>query len=155
MPYAYVCTRCDHLASRHHLLPYPTPVGGPLPDARRLGLYQCSHRDCACTIDQTTPMTGITQRQFDASYAQHLDEYITPNNTRPRKIVTTVEELDALPKFSVVQFRGESLGANNRVVWQLDEAWFPAGSEEYMYSKEFPPEAFPAHLLWTPEQPNE
>ncbi|GAB88171.1 hypothetical protein ACSJLP_27610 [Gordonia rhizosphera NBRC 16068] len=36
-PYAYVCTRCQHLASRHYLATGSTDtVAGP---------YLCSHRD--------------------------------------------------------------------------------------------------------------
>lgn len=65
------------------------------------------------------------------------------------------EELEQLPQLSVVQFRGPALGGNNRVVWQLDEAWFPAGGTEYMYSNQFPAEAFPAAVLWTPEDHRE
>ncbi len=60
-------------------------------------------------------------------------------------------ELAALPQLSVVQFRGDALGEAHSVVWQLDGAWFPAGSSEYIYSNEFPSEAFPAAVLWTPD----
>ncbi|QFG10358.1 hypothetical protein J4U00_gp121 [Mycobacterium phage DyoEdafos] len=66
------------------------------------------------------------------------------------KRVDNVDELNELPQFSVVQFRGEALGENNRIVWQLDEAWYPAGDDDYMWSHQFPEEAFPAVVLWNP-----
>lgn len=48
--FAYVCTQCHHLASRHYLRPSATDVvQGP---------YLCSHNECACEISQTTPLTG-------------------------------------------------------------------------------------------------
>ncbi|GAC70742.1 hypothetical protein GS4_40_00140 [Gordonia soli NBRC 108243] len=72
MPYAYVCTECDHLASRHYLdsnRPDPAVFDGP---------YLCSHRDCACTVSRTTPMRPISESQFNASFADSLDEYEDP-----------------------------------------------------------------------------
>ncbi len=62
--------------------------------------------------------------------------------------VETTAELDDLPHMSVVQFRGPGLGARNRLVWQLDEEWFAPGSDESVPSSYFPPEAFPAAVLW-------
>lgn len=59
-------------------------------------------------------------------------------------------ELDALPNLSVVQFRGLGLGINNRLVWQLDEEWFAPGSSESVPSTYFPPEAYPAAVIWKP-----
>lgn len=66
----------------------------------------------------------------------------------PPLAVETIDELDALPHMSVVQFRGPGLGARNRLVWQLDEEWFAPGSDESVPSSDFPPEAFPAAVLW-------
>lgn len=59
-------------------------------------------------------------------------------------------QLDALPNLSVVQFRGPGLGINNRLVWQLDEEWFAPGSAESVPSTYFPPEAYPAAVIWKP-----
>lgn len=64
--------------------------------------------------------------------------------------IGSTADLDALPKLSVVQFRGPGLGAKNRLVWQLDEEWFSPGSTESVPSTYFPPEAFPAAVLWKP-----
>jgi len=64
--------------------------------------------------------------------------------------VHSLAELDALPNLSVVQFRGPGLGAKNRLVWQLDEEWFNPGSTESVPSTYFPPEAYPAAVLWRP-----
>lgn len=52
---------------------------------------------------------------------------------------------------SVVQFRGAALGSRARLVWQLDEEWFAPGSAESVPTSYFPPEAFPAVVLWRPE----
>lgn len=68
--------------------------------------------------------------------------------------MTTISDaagLDQLPQFSVVQFHGEALGQSKRLVWQLDEAWFAPGSNDFMYSKDFSVEAFPAVVIWTPD----
>lgn len=67
------------------------------------------------------------------------------------RTINHVDELNELPQLSVVQFRGEGLGVNNRVVWQLDGAWFPAGGTDFMYGYDFPAEAYPARVLWTPK----
>lgn len=64
--------------------------------------------------------------------------------------VETSAELDALPHMSAVQFRGPGLGARNRLVWQLDGEWFAPGSAESVPSNYFPPEAFPAVVVWKP-----
>lgn len=69
----------------------------------------------------------------------------------PLRWVNDRAGLEALPQFSVVQFRGESLGESARLVWQLDEAWFPAGSEEFMWPRDVPAESFPAAVLWMPD----
>lgn len=66
------------------------------------------------------------------------------------RLITTGDQLEALPQFSVVRFLGAGLGTNTRLVWQLDEAWFAAGSPDYMGSGEFPPDAFPAVVIWNP-----
>lgn len=60
------------------------------------------------------------------------------------------DELAALPNMSVVQFRGTGLGAHSRLVWQLDDEWFSPGSTESVATSYFPPEAFPAVVLWQP-----
>ncbi|POX90186.1 hypothetical protein C3473_24690 [Mycobacterium kansasii] len=59
--------------------------------------------------------------------------------------------LAQLPNLSVVQFRGESLGSNNRLIWQLDEEWYAPGSEDPVKTEWFPPEAYPAVVLWEPD----
>lgn len=65
--------------------------------------------------------------------------------------VYTTAELDSLPSMSVVQFRGPGLGACTRLVWQRDGAeWFSPGSAEASASSYFPPEVFPAVVLWRP-----
>ncbi|MEB3022974.1 MULTISPECIES: hypothetical protein [Mycolicibacter] len=68
---------------------------------------------------------------------------------RQRRISTTAE-LDGLPNLTVVQFRGTALRGHDRLVWQLDEQWFSPGSTESVPSSWFPPEAFPAFVLWSP-----
>lgn len=64
--------------------------------------------------------------------------------------VDNTAELDALPTLSVVQFRGPGLGHRNRLVWQFDEEWFSPGSTTSVPSDYFPPEAYPAAVLWKP-----
>ncbi|OFJ50923.1 hypothetical protein BEL07_25490 [Mycolicibacterium grossiae] len=66
--------------------------------------------------------------------------------------VRSAAELALLPTMSVVQFRGAALGARNRLVWQLAEEWFSPGSTESHPHDYFPPEAFPAVVLWTPRR---
>lgn len=67
MAYAYVCSQCAHLASRHYLVEgYTDIVTGP---------YLCSHRDCVCTISQNTPVSGISEDRFNHLFAGHLDDY--------------------------------------------------------------------------------
>lgn len=66
--------------------------------------------------------------------------------------IRSTAELALLPTMSVVQFRGTGLGARNRLVWQLDEEWFSPGSTESHPHDYFPPEAFPAVVLWTPRR---
>jgi hypothetical protein len=69
MTYAYVCIRCRHLTSRHYLQAGATTIMGP---------YQCSHRDCVCVIDQTTPAAPIRESVFIEEFADTLDEYEPP-----------------------------------------------------------------------------
>ncbi len=65
--FAYVCTQCHHLASRHYLRPDATDIiQGP---------YLCSHNECACEISQTTPLTGIDEATFNRNFLPRLDEY--------------------------------------------------------------------------------
>lgn len=64
--YAYVCTLCHHLASRHYLKAGSRFLQGP---------FVCSHESCACEIDQTTPLTGINRDGFNRNFAPYLDEY--------------------------------------------------------------------------------
>jgi hypothetical protein len=60
-PYAYICTLCDHFASRHLMDSDATSVvEGP---------YLCSHNDCDCEITQTTPLRGINRAECEAMYA--------------------------------------------------------------------------------------
>ncbi|AGT12724.1 hypothetical protein PBI_WHIRLWIND_128 [Mycobacterium phage Whirlwind] len=66
--------------------------------------------------------------------------------------IDNVDELNTLPQFSVVQFRGLELGESRRLVWQLDGAWFAPGSDDFMYGYQFPQEAYPARVLWRPDQ---
>jgi hypothetical protein len=66
-------------------------------------------------------------------------------------VANSTAELSALPQFSVVQFRGSALGSSNRLVWQLDEEWFSPGSRDSMKSEDFPDDAFPAVVLWRPD----
>ncbi len=66
--------------------------------------------------------------------------------------IRSTAELALLPTMSVVQFRGAALGARNRLVWQLDEEWYSPGSTESHPTDYFPPEAFPAVVLWTPQR---
>lgn len=66
--------------------------------------------------------------------------------------IRSTAELALLPTMSVVQFRGAALGARNRLVWQLDEEWYSPGSTESHPHDYFPPEAFPAVVLWTPRR---
>lgn len=67
--YAYLCTACEHLASRHFLNNDAVTVHGP---------YTCSHRDCDCVITQSTPTRGIDKRVYDKLFAPTLDEYDIP-----------------------------------------------------------------------------
>lgn len=60
------------------------------------------------------------------------------------------EELAALPKMSVVQFRGAALGTKTRLVWQYDDEWYSPGSCVSRPSSYFPQAAFPAVVLWAP-----
>ncbi|WP_006244016.1 hypothetical protein [Mycolicibacterium tusciae] len=66
--------------------------------------------------------------------------------------IRSTAELALLPTMSVVQFRGAALGTRNRLVWQLDQEWFSPGSTESHPTDCFPPEAFPAVVLWTPRR---
>ncbi|WP_241473894.1 hypothetical protein [Mycolicibacterium neoaurum] len=65
--------------------------------------------------------------------------------------VRSPAELAQLPNMSVVQFRGPALGNHTRLVWQLDEQWYSPGSTECQPANFFPPEAFPAVVLWKPK----
>ncbi|WP_133258867.1 hypothetical protein [Mycolicibacter senuensis] len=69
---------------------------------------------------------------------------------RPERRINTAAELACVPNLTAVQFRGEALRGNDRLVWQLDEQWFSPGSTESVPSTWFPPEAFPAFVLWSP-----
>lgn len=65
--------------------------------------------------------------------------------------VSDTEELGALPNMSVVQFRGPGLRGKTRLVYQFDELnWYAPGDTEALPSDYFPPEAYPAHVLWKP-----
>lgn len=57
MPYAYQCTRCDHLSSRHELAD-----DGDLRD----GPYLCT--DCDCERPQDGPDRPLTRRQYEAIF---------------------------------------------------------------------------------------
>jgi hypothetical protein len=60
--YAYVCSVCKHLASRHLLVPAaPSVVDGP---------YACTHPDCHCEIDQRTPLLSIDKGACGAMLAK-------------------------------------------------------------------------------------
>ncbi|MGN7135411.1 hypothetical protein ACTHQY_19280 [Rhodococcoides corynebacterioides] len=39
------------------------------------GPYVCSHRDCVCVIDQSTPLSGVNEATFDRDFAPTLHEY--------------------------------------------------------------------------------
>jgi hypothetical protein len=80
-----------------------------------------------------------------------MQDCTCPDPTWPEPHVNSGDELAQLPNLSVVQFRGPGLGERNRLVWQLDEEWFSAGSEWSLPSNGFPPDAFPAAVLWVPE----
>lgn len=55
-----------------------------------------------------------------------------------------------LPNLSVVRFRGQ--GLDGRSVWQLENnKWLSPGSVESVHATGFPPEAFPAAVLWSPK----
>lgn len=65
--------------------------------------------------------------------------------------VSNAQELDALPNMSVVQFRGSGLRGKTRLVYQFDESnWYAPGDTEAMPSDYFPPEAYPAAVIWKP-----
>lgn len=65
--------------------------------------------------------------------------------------VSNTKELDALPNMAVVQFRGPGLGRKTRLVYQFDDDnWYAPGDTEAMPSSYFPPEAYPAAVLWKP-----
>lgn len=66
-PYAYICTSCEHLTSRHLSQPGGTVVEGP---------YTCTYRDCDCVIMQTSPMYGIDEASFNRLHLPHLDAYV-------------------------------------------------------------------------------
>jgi hypothetical protein len=66
--YAYVCTLCDHLATRHYLTPGAPLVEGP---------YRCSYSTCTCEISQTDPLHGIDEATFNRVHLPHLDEYVS------------------------------------------------------------------------------
>lgn len=67
-PYAYVCTVCDHLASRHYLTRPGNIVDGP---------YRCTHNTCVCEISQTTPLHGIDEATFNRVHLPHLNKYLS------------------------------------------------------------------------------
>ena len=61
-PYAYVCTLCHHLASRHGLKAGAVSVvDGP---------YLCAEDGCGCEIDQRTPLSGIDRVTCEARFGR-------------------------------------------------------------------------------------
>lgn len=61
--YAYLCSVCHHLATRHLLAAEATSVvDGP---------YRCTHPDCPCEIDQRTPLHGINKATCEAILAKN------------------------------------------------------------------------------------
>jgi hypothetical protein len=65
-PYAYVCSACQHLASRHLVGP------GTLVTE---GLYTCTYNGCDCQITQTHAMYGIDEAAFNRLHLPHLESY--------------------------------------------------------------------------------
>ena len=72
-PYAYMCTTCGHLASRHYMASDAPTVEGP---------YLCSHCDCVCTTHQADPMVGINKAEFNVRFAATLDQYEEPTTRK-------------------------------------------------------------------------
>ena len=112
-----------------------------------------SERDLAAThqIARNTAREAVRQlSEAGLVDAQHGRGVFV--RARPREVpyACTIAELDALPQLSVVQFRGSGLGTNPDLVWQLDGEWFSPGSTASVPSPNFPPEAFPALILWRP-----
>lgn len=66
-PYAYICTACDHLASRHLAKPGAVLVEGP---------YACTYDGCDCQITQTHAMHGIDEATFNRLHLPHLSTYV-------------------------------------------------------------------------------
>ncbi|SIH26530.1 Uncharacterized protein conserved in bacteria [Mycobacteroides abscessus subsp. abscessus] len=64
------------------------------------------------------------------------------------KSIRSAAALAELPNLSVVRFRGQAL--DGRSVWQLDNKWFAPGSTDPVDATDFPMEAFPAVVLWSP-----
>jgi hypothetical protein len=76
---------------------------------------------------------------------------VCPDPVWPTAVIHNSDEVDQLPSLSVVQFRGPGLRGRDRLVWQLDQEWFSAGDAESFPTSYFPPDAFPAVVLWVPE----
>lgn len=68
---------------------------------------------------------------------------------RNMRLINTLEELATLPELSVIQFLGGD--RTMKAAWQLDEAWYPVGNEDYLYTHQIPEDALPARVFWTPE----
>ncbi|WP_260972891.1 hypothetical protein [Mycolicibacterium llatzerense] len=125
-----------------------------------------SHGRCACghalAVDwwmwraHVTPLIALGQSDTEQpkepkAKPQQLNTPPTkPRNTTMTTEVNNPDELAALPKMSVVQFRGPGLGEKTRLVWQYDDEWYSPGDTESHPSHYFPPAAFPAAVLWTP-----
>lgn len=65
-PYAWVCSACQHLASRHLAGRGAVTVEGP---------YTCTHDGCDCKLWQTHAMYGIDEATFNRLHLPHLSNY--------------------------------------------------------------------------------
>jgi hypothetical protein len=65
-PFAYVCSWCEHLASRHLAHPGSVTVEGP---------YDCTYDGCQCKLWQTHAIYGIDEATFNRLHLPQLDHY--------------------------------------------------------------------------------